>query len=197
MGYDIHVVIQRQNGNIWETIPGPHPSELRRRDYDLFGILGNVRNGSGFAGVKTAEEWPSIAPDRGLPEGFIVDDNTDVGDHSFTFIYLNELQEFDWDFTVNTLYGIVPAKTYEELKGQNVRPSSYSGGISGPGIVTYEPSNYELAKLDGNLAQKPYVRMSWTESARSATYDWAGKVIPYLEKLADGKPLRLVMGFDS
>ena len=32
------------------------------RNYHLFGILANVRNGSGFAGIKTLDaSWPSIA----------------------------------------------------------------------------------------------------------------------------------------
>jgi hypothetical protein len=39
--------------------------------------------------------------------------------------------------------------------------------------------------------------MGWPETARSATYDWPGKVIPWLEQLAAGRPLRLVIGFDS
>lgn len=46
-------------------------------------------------------------------------------------------------------------------------------------------------------AKNPYIQTSWKESARVATGDWLGQVIPWLEMLAEGKPLILVMGFDS
>lgn len=215
MGCDIHLVIQRKeaDGN-WHEVPYQHkwnedqptapnvaqaPWIFRNRNYDLFGILADVRNGRG---------WPSIAPDRGLPVEFsekIVapdpnypdDGPRSLGDHSFTWIGLEELKAFDWDGTRAKLYGVVPADRYEVLTQSGDAPKEYSGHITGPGIIVYTPEQYRAVKTAGTLAPRPYVRMSWAESAREATYDWPGKIVPWLEKLADGRPLRLVMGFDS
>src|SRR5215831_1419725 len=90
MGCDIHIVIQRQEANGrwhevayqtrgWQKNWTPQanipiaPENFRSRNYDLFAILADVRNGFGFAGVPTGDGWPSLAPDRGLPAGFSED----------------------------------------------------------------------------------------------------------------------------
>lgn len=225
MGCDIHIVIQRQEAdgqwaeiayqdapNDWNKRPltpnvAVAPDGFDGRNYDLFGILADVRNGSGFAGVLTGSGWPSIAPRRGLPKGFdeaqilpspeYPEYSRGVGDHSFTWIGLEELKAFDWDGVKALKFGVIPAAEYERLSVNNDRPTEWSGGISGPGIQVYEPAEYHSRKGNGLLCEHPYVRMSWVRSAREATGDWSTTVLPWLEKLADGKPLRLVMGFDS
>lgn len=222
MGCDIHIIIQRQElDGVWHELPyqtvwrslGHQPVEgfpeapevFRNRNYDLFGILANVRNGRGFAGIKTGEGWPSIAPERGLPEGFDPETTLPnpaypteggrwVGDHSFTWVTLEELKDFDWDEVMTWIYGVVPAEKYEELVAVGETPNEYCGDIAGPGIQVYEPDEYRATK---KRAEKPYVRMGWPVTAREATWDWPGDVIPWLEKMADGRPLRLVVGFDS
>lgn len=230
MGCDIHISIQRQNADgAWVEIPWQEtpwdenkptlpdiavaPKGFGNRNYDLFAILADVRNGYGFAGCLTCEPWPPIAQPRGLPEGFSEDavlPNPDMrhyasseheprwlGDHSHSWLLLSELDAFAWDLTCSRQYGYVEAAVYEELKDRNLPPPDYCGGISGKGIVEYTPERYEAAKADGTLAEHPYVRMSWTETAREATSDWPGQVLPWLASLADGQPLRLVFGFDS
>lgn len=223
MGCDIHIVIEREKAGAWREVPyqtvyripgdtpikgiPEAPDVFTNRNYNLFAVLANVRNGRGFAGIQTGEGWPSIAEGRGLPLGFDPEKVAphpkypeegprSLGDHSFTWIGLEELKAFDWDGTLSWLYGVVPADVYEELASKNLRPH-YSGGISGPGILTYEPDAYKTAKGAGTLCERPYVRMGWPTSAREATGDWPGKVIPWLEELAEGCPLRLVIGFDS
>lgn len=226
MGCDIHIVIQRQepcgawSEVIWQREPYEHtekkpvrgipvaPSCFANRNYDLFGILADVRNGVGFAGCVTGSGWPSIAPYRGLPDGFsesMVAPNPlypeegprSLGDHSFTWIALDEIRAFDWDGVESWSYGVVKAEDYERLSAISASPDSWCGGISGLGIKVYEPDDYKVAKAIGALAPEPYVRMGWPETARAATFDWAGQIIPWLEKLAEGRPVRLVLGFDS
>lgn len=69
MGCDIHSVAQVQEDGKWKTV------EVRvagdDRNYDSFAVLADVRNGSGFAGVKTGEGWDYIAEPRGLPDDFV------------------------------------------------------------------------------------------------------------------------------
>jgi len=223
MGCDIHIVIQAQDPNgVWQeivyqdtpwqkdkaTIPGipVAPDGFDGRNYDLFGILANVRNGSGFAGIETGSGWPSIAPDRGWPDEFDAeqvaltpeypeDGPRFMGEHSFTWVSLDELKAFPWDATKSTLYGVVPANEYEVLKKHHAKPRCYSGSVGGPGIETVTAKVWD----EGNppICQRPYVQMSWEETAREATNDWPEQVIPWLESLAAGRPLRLVLGFDS
>jgi hypothetical protein len=226
MGCDIHIVIQAQDADgAWREIAYQEDSSWRDdwtpkegiplapdvfsgRNYDLFAILADVRNGVGFAGIKTGQGWPSIAAHRELPEGF--DENAvlphpeypdegprSLGDHSFTWVMLAELKAFPWDSISTTLYGVVSASDYERLSASGEAPTSYCGATSGPGIATYDPATYAAVKFSASLAERPHVRMSWKETAREATNDWPGKVLPWLDSLAAGRPLRLVLGFDS
>jgi len=230
MGCDIHIGIQVQDeSGSWRHVPwqrelyehereaGVKPAEgipiapevFDNRNYDLFGILADVRNGVGFAGVKTGDSWPSIAPDRGLPEDADVKHVPDdpryaedgepryLGDHSFTWVSLDELKAFGWDSVARQQLGVVKADEYEKLSSVGDSPESYCSGITGPGVQVYSPESYQEARSSAALAEAPYVRMAWDESARSATCDWPGQVIPWLESLAAGRPLRLLMGFDS
>lgn len=48
------------------------------RSYNTFAMLANVRNGRGFAGVKTSDGFPVIHEPRGLPADFVLNDE---GDH--------------------------------------------------------------------------------------------------------------------
>jgi len=219
MGCDIHVCIQRQEPDgIWREIvwqdepykadPVPDipvaPECFDGRNYDLFAILAGVRNGTGFAGCLTGSRWPSIAPDRDWPDGFNPEAVAPhprypeegpryVGDHSYTWVTLAELEAFDWSIS-HTAFGVVPAAVYEQHK--TGPPETYCAETCGPGIETYEPAAYETAKRNGVLSARPHVRVLWYETAAEAT-GWPNEVLPWLRRLADGRPLRLVLGFDS
>lgn len=70
MGTDIHGVFQRHNPTTgkWEDIP--HRYEMERH-YQLFAVLAGVRNGVGFAGIRTGEPVQPISEPRGYPDGFV------------------------------------------------------------------------------------------------------------------------------
>lgn len=155
MGSDIHIVIQRQDeSGAWREIVYQDalrdyevgrrtlvadvpvaPACFSERNYPLFGALAGVR-------------WDTkpISTPRGLPEGFDVeqvapDPECDekeprwLGDHSFSWLTLDELLAYDWK----------------------------------------------------ELAKEPF---GWR-------IEWPDVVLPWLAQLADGRPLRLVFGFDS
>lgn len=207
MGCDIHIVVERQNEHgAWERVwqhdydkPDMKgtPEVFRNRNYDLFGILADVRNGYGFAGCPTGSGWPSIAPQRGIPSDSTVTeaemDDYAIGDHSFSWVGLDELKAFDWDGVTAEAYGVVTREEYARMQRENdSRPHTWCGGVSGGGVLVVTPEQ---------LLEKPvpfsHVAVKWTETAREGTGDWAGQVLPWLDTLAAGRPLRLVFGFDS
>lgn len=201
------------------------PSCFRSRNYNLFGILADVRNGSGFAGVYTGAGWTPIASHRGFPSDSLaseaegespdaVEDDEDrwLGDHSFTYVTLDELRAFDWDGTLSTSAGIVAESVWRKWiaarqTDPHVQPDGWCGDISGPGIRQISEAdafrrlqaNVPIEKRDEHryFGELVHVRAEWQVTARTATSDWAGKVLPVLEQIAAGRPLRLVLGFDS
>lgn len=100
MGCDIRAILQENKDGQWED---REILEINR-DYDLFSILAGVR---GF--------YKPIAEPRGFPSGFevsdsnyykikrvcfkenrIKDDEFWLGDHSFSWLTLQELVDYDW-----------------------------------------------------------------------------------------------------
>jgi hypothetical protein len=55
------------NNNCYTDNPSLCPHPYKCRNYDLFAILADVRNGRGFAGCKTGQGFNPIAPPRGIP----------------------------------------------------------------------------------------------------------------------------------
>lgn len=124
MGADIHLITEVKENGVWkqnidkifknpwykedeknktkdqqwklaleEYISNPPDS----RNYDWFAILANVRNGRGFAGVKTGQGFDVIAEPKGLPNDisdvalkyfcYEITDNDDLADHEIDGVY--------------------------------------------------------------------------------------------------------------
>src|SRR5262245_4875573 len=116
MGCNIHIIIERKNEvGAWERVSSQSmPECFANRCYALFGILADVRNGTGFAGLVTGDSWPSIAPNRDLPEDATYKHGDWLGDHSFTWIGLGELRAFDWDGVIRGQRGLVRFPVWQE-----------------------------------------------------------------------------------
>ena len=260
MGTDIHCCAEVQGADgTWKKLDGkpfPHPyyraDEERwngpeyqgtnrvfyNRNYDLFAILANVRNGSGFAGVDTGDGFNVIAADRGLPddidqEGYRLpedwvdresltemdleryDDMEDLGDHSFTWMLLQELLDFDWE-QVTTHRGWVDYETWKKWHdgGRKGGPDGWSGGISGAKIVHMVDADHtpeEIiakheevdAKRDPKtdpkkyFAHNLYIQLEWTETYRESVGEYVFERIEMLKQFGPPDKVRLVMGFDS
>lgn len=175
MGTDIHILaevfdpmkrrwvparepVKARWGDEGET---EYPQEYDGRNYNLFAILADVRNGRGFAGVQIGEGFNPISEPRGLPADLCDEyaatarredsdeDETvataapraDLGDHSQTWLSLAELLAFDWTQR-SKCCGWVPwpvfvrwmAKVGDETDPVDIEPETYSGGVSGPNI---------------------------------------------------------------
>ena len=76
MGTDIHSIVQVRKKDKWVTVGVGVAGDSR--SYNTFAMLANVRNGRGFAGVKTSDGFPVIHEQRGLPEDLEVIDDDQV-----------------------------------------------------------------------------------------------------------------------
>jgi hypothetical protein len=122
-----------------------------QRNYDLFGILANVRFVLGFGGIDTGDSWPTIADNRGLPldmspelarsyqaaragedeEGY---DRATSGDHSFTCLSLAEALAYPWDDIVRAQRGMIGLAQYARWD-RKTSPSSYCVDVGGGGVT--------------------------------------------------------------
>ena len=177
------------------------------RNYNLFAILGNVRNGVGFAGVVTGEGFNYISDSRGLPEDASDDVLNELGEdggfyHSVSYVYLNELESFNWE-QVTTKYGVVSEPQYQAWK-ETGRPSFYSGGVGGGGVVNITNEQME-AIIAGHVAREEgktyYTRVQWQESYDEAVggafYPDAVNKLRELSTDPELDDVRIVFGFDS
>jgi hypothetical protein len=64
MGTDIHIAIEKLDNDGWHWTA---IASNCNRNYDLFAILADVRNGTGFAGVVTGKGFVPISEPRGFP----------------------------------------------------------------------------------------------------------------------------------
>lgn len=179
MGTDIHLMVEvKDEDGRWRNVVPPAGTRWaeymerygggRRwdfyRDYDSFGVMANVRNGYGFAGVPTGGGFLPIASPRGLPKdadtsawsaasmrsaGLVptpeqLEDERDernlcgwlgwLGDHSFSWLLVSEVLAHDWTKTV-THYGVVRPSTYAKWRdGGGGRPETWCGGVSGSAV---------------------------------------------------------------
>lgn len=166
MGCDIHICLEVKKNGKWEPLVrmihnkeynskryqrkvknGEHIFEWEKpeiaerigdgRNYSLFAILADVRNGRGFAGLKTGKGFLPIAFPKGIPEDAHSDtreflESFDMDGHSHSWHTLRDLYEYDWDM-VTVRHGTVSAVQYAVFK-INGRPNSWCVAVSG-GLV--------------------------------------------------------------
>lgn len=214
MGTDIHGVFQRHDTttNAWVDIE--HQYEMNRH-YQLFAVLAGVRNGTGFAGVKTGEAVKPISEPRGYPEGF--DGGEDdiypvsdarvlapwrrehleegepleiwMGDHSHSWLAGAEMLEWFTSAPGVVQTGIISRDEYETWDGTSA-PESYCGGISGSCVIVINDNEVERENTDG----WSHIRVEWNTSLR----DELAYFFDEVKRLADEHgTIRFVFGFDS
>lgn len=173
MGTDIYVSYEVREGGRWveRTFQPPadwdrmtaeeldaylsHPIQLGR-SYALFAILADVRNGVGFAGVRTGTGYRPISPPRGLPEDpspevrrASLEDGEPWG-YGHSWLTLRELLEYDWgQRTVR--FGQVDAVEYARFRREG-SPGSWSGAVLDPDVV-----HISNAGMDALLEREPHL----------------------------------------
>lgn len=172
------------------------------RNYDLFAILADVRNGRGFAGIKTGEGFVPIEDPRGVPEDAspsVADEIRDYGSdgHSHSWFTVAELLAYDWD-QQTIIEGVIPYEEFIKLKGTNQSPKGWSAGISGPGIVTYDQDEVPEDIQDRiERGERPYVAYRWAIKYRAHTQYFLETTIPALQALGEPDDVRMVFFFDN
>jgi hypothetical protein len=187
MGTDIHAIGQIKKDGKWTTtaidIAGCD------RSYNVFAVLANVRNGSGFAGTDTGEEWEVLYPPRGLPKDvdihmeygeITIIDEYFIGDHGHSYLSLQELKSI-WDHFKDREYeihGMVKKEELSKLK-QGILPQIWC-------YDTHDPN---------------YVNAKWKVPCKEALW-YLGEFIDVLDNLRsenelNDEEIRMVFGFDS
>lgn len=240
MGCDIHLIVEVKRGDgAWHRVDPPeedrdewlgkqvHQNPTDRwynvhwrkvwfddRNYNAFAILADVRNGYGFAGVKTGDGFEPISGPRGWPHDLSEEgkkwvddggsDNDDLwpGDHSFSWVTLQELLDYDWTRKTER-EGVIKQEEWlnRMATGDASRPDSFSGGIFGGGITTIDERE-EIPAPEVTAGKAVYVRTYWKETYAEASGRLYSKLMPALQRLAvhegvEPSAVRLVFGFDS
>lgn len=148
MGCDIHIYVEQRVNGVWEQVSDDIDNG---RNYDLFSILADVRNGRGFAGVDTGDGYVPISEPKGMPEdvskGLIENVCWDY-DHSHSYLSLRELIEYDWTQVTTKRFQISAAgyyRWYTDYFGRRKgnMPNSFSGAVLGRNVTHISEGDME------------------------------------------------------
>lgn len=151
------------------------------RNYNLFSILADVRNGYGFAGADTGDGFVPIATPRGVPKDasdFYKHEVKDYGvdGHSHSWVSLEELESYNWE-QVTVKRGFVDSRNYKIFQKKG-RPNGWCNGTNNP----------------------TYRQVEWKQTYRESVGSFLTETLPALQKLRknpDVLDLRLVFFFDN
>ena len=228
MGCDIHLYVEKRIDGKWIAQGNFERDEdgytqdgdnyYDGRNYDLFAILADVRNGRGFAGVKTGDGFNPIAAPKGLPEDVSdeikgISDSWDIDGHSHSFFTVRELLDYDWTQETGK-QGWLNMPEWERWsrwdRNRGVGPNSYCGAVSGGAVKHITPEEADALFKDVSwrdreaiAAQHPqtYAQASWGTSYYRAAGSFIDETMSKLLKLAGGTKgiadVRIVFFFDN
>lgn len=235
MGCDIHLYVERREGADWVTADRWKRDKYEEasdrltvncedrfyseRNYGLFAILADVRNGRGFAGIKTGEGFNPMSDPRGLPDDCSLEvrgesDGWGEDGHSHSWFTVSELMVYDWT-QVSCLQGWVDAVNFEEFerwrKSRGEGPESYCGMVGGGGVrhVTNDEMR-EMIKGKGEgkygnayttaiaaAAPSCYTMVEWEIPYYKCARTFLSETMPRLWQLGKPKDVRIVFWFDN
>lgn len=228
MGTDIHLYVERKENGKWvscdkwtkleyseeeDVLSVDYEAQFYTdRNYNLFAILANVRNGYGFAGIKTGEGFNIISKPKGLPEDVCqevkaISEELDTNGHSHSFFTVQELMDFDWTQTTK-LQWVVDGVNFEEFerwrKHNGESPRHYCGEISGNSIRYI--SNKEMRDLISSCSNEReieeatkncYTLVKWEQPYYKCAKTFLSETMPKLWRFGNPKDVRIVFWFDN
>lgn len=218
MGTDIHGVFQRHDAATGRWV-GVASTYEQHRHYQLFAVLAGVRNGSGFAGIRTGEPVRPISEPRGFPADFEVqgevhqvstldhmdprragyrregpeayaDDPLGVWMGDHSHSWVTGEEMLAWAEHAPTIVQCgVLTRAEYEAWDKKSQPKSYCGDVWGGAVVVIE---------EPQLVNPPdvwtHVRVTWEQSLRtelSYFFDEVARLV------SEHGTVRFVFGFDS
>lgn len=207
MGCDIHLYVETRHADgTWKTADKWKSDEYDEdsnvltvdykdqfysdRNYNLFSILADVRNGSGFAGVKTGEGFNVIAPPRGVPadacpEYLAYQKEYGCGGHSHGYLTVAEIMAFDWTQTT-MLCGWVSPTSWARWRDYG-SPDDWCGEVGGRDVRHFDASDFEAAwqKL---RAEREYPETRYAYAHLNPNRDEGRDIARFVEILGGGSP---------
>jgi hypothetical protein len=175
MGCDIHLYVERLVEGHWQAVANPDEPDSDQyrnwlwdgRSYRLFAILADVRNYDGLEPISEARGLPEDVsePIRQLASGA-------PDCHSFTWLGVGELLDFEWESRAGEMTRCVPPEEAEAFRKTGTKPLNYA------------------------LASATWPELTWEVTYR----DCASGLLEALERLralAEPQDLRLVFWFDN
>lgn len=234
MGTDIHFYVERRENGRWVSADkwtletqyleegqepyltvGYRDHFYSNRNYDVFAILADVRNGRGFAGVDTGDGFEIIAEPRGLPHDMSPELTREAQgcDHTPSWVTVAELMAFDWTQTTKHR-GMVNGPQFHAWeqypRSQGEGPREYCGDVSGASIK--KVSEFKMRELIATLPGEKYwdkkkaaeeqlsdtyCQVEWTTPYYRAARDFLSECLPRLWRLGAPDDVRCVFWFDS
>ncbi|MHA1286396.1 MAG: hypothetical protein ACTSPB_03215 [Candidatus Thorarchaeota archaeon] len=232
MGCDIHMYVEVKKNDLWEKagkiFDYPYydpdaPSQIGEdgyewnprktdepymgRNYDLFAILANVRNGYGFAGIPTGRGFKPIDMPRGLPRDVSkeikkLSDEWGLDGHSHSYFTLKEILDYDWD-QVTTHELFVNETGYDAIQ-RGEQPAFTCAGVHTSMVISEEEMKDVIKRkkeegqaLSDGLFGGYWTHVSWEETYRSCARVVLENTIPELLKLGNPEDVRIVFWFDN
>lgn len=222
MGCDIHMYVEKRNNNgCWDIIKTEDDgNELLEpydgRNYNLFSILANVRNGRGFAGCRTGEGFNQISSPRGIPidasdEYVSVASEWGCDGHSHSYLTLKELLDYDWTQETQ-LQGWVDMIVWEKWSRFKKKsfPENYCGFVDGGNtkhISQEEADNmFDKKSFKERISiakenENKYALAKWSAKYYECASDFLSQSVHELLKISNGidgaDDVRIVFFFDN
>lgn len=197
----------------WQTyryvgVPGYHVGRwYDDRNYAVFAVLANVRNGRGFAGIFTHIPIEPIDDPRGFPEDMSAETEAWFtqfgGDHSDTWLMLDEVLGYPWD---QPLYrsGVMDMEDWAAYRrGERF---GWAGDISGSMVrkITNAEMDKKLSECTlnehGRLVHPDGLtyttQLAWEDTLLNSCEHFVNRM-KELKALVGDAPTRLVFNFDS
>lgn len=184
MGTDIHMIVQKRGANGKYQDPPAVNLAYVDRNYDLFGVLADVRNGT------WGENVTPISYPRGFPPDFNASaiEYHDLGEHSFSWLTIEELESYDWD-AVLSKRACISWNQWLQFRKTRTPPDDYSADASD----TVDELGAEAALAAGKTHHA--VRIPFTVTVADAVGENWFEFMRMVKTLGPGA--RIVFGFDS